>query len=113
MPKKFAIIENDIVVNVAIGENPIAENWIHSENAKIGDKYENGVFVTPTQNEEFLAKSRRSWRDFLLAESDWRIIKDLEITGSINQEWARYRQALRDIPSQSGFPLNVIWPEKP
>ena len=113
MLKKFAIIENDVVVNIAVGDSPIAENWIHSESAKIGDKYENGAFITPAQNEEFLAKSRRGWRDFLLSESDWRIVKDLETTGIINQEWATYRQALRDIPSQAGFPLDVVWPEKP
>jgi len=27
--------------------------------------------------------------------------------------WAQYRQALRDIPQQDGFPENVIWPTKP
>lgn len=28
-------------------------------------------------------------------------------------EWATYRQALRDLPQQEGFPLNVIWPSEP
>lgn len=27
--------------------------------------------------------------------------------------WATYRQALRDIPSQDGFPYSVMWPTKP
>lgn len=29
------------------------------------------------------------------------------------QEWLDYRQALRDIPQQEGFPVNVVWPVKP
>ena len=29
------------------------------------------------------------------------------------QRWLDYRQALRDIPQQKGFPFDVVWPEKP
>lgn len=43
----YAIIENDIVVNVAVSESPLADNWIASEVAAIGDTYENGQFRKP------------------------------------------------------------------
>ena len=32
---------------------------------------------------------------------------------SVPQAWRDYRQALRDIPAQSGFPFNVVWPSVP
>ena len=44
---KYAIIENGVVVNVAVAEAPLAENWIASESAAIGDTYEGGNFVRP------------------------------------------------------------------
>lgn len=31
----------------------------------------------------------------------------------IDSDWAKYRQALRDLPEQSGFPFNITWPEAP
>ena len=31
----------------------------------------------------------------------------------LSGEWAAYRQALRDLPEQQGFPFNIEWPEAP
>ena len=50
----------------------------------------------------------RAQRDALLAASDYMALAD-----RITDEWRTYRQALRDIPAQSGFPTNVTWPTKP
>jgi hypothetical protein len=55
------------------------------------------------------AKSVRASRDQKLAETDWRFRSD--ITPSL--AWKNYCQALRDVPSQEGFPWNIIWPELP
>jgi hypothetical protein len=44
---KYAIIENNIVVNVALSDAALADNWIASETAAIGDHYENGGFIKP------------------------------------------------------------------
>jgi hypothetical protein len=46
-----------------------------------------------------------------LRDSDWTQGKD--IADEISQPWAEYRQILRDIPTQSGFPWHVIWPNSP
>lgn len=43
----YAIIENGVVVNVAVAEQPLADGWVQSETAAIGDRYENGQFVKP------------------------------------------------------------------
>ena len=51
----------------------------------------------------------RGTRNSLLAETDWMALSD----NTMSQEWADYRQALRDITSQEGFPYHVTWPTKP
>jgi hypothetical protein len=55
----------------------------------------------------------RSRRDGLLQESDWVVIKSYERGENIPAEWELYRQALRDITAQAGFPYSVEWPTKP
>ena len=59
------------------------------------------------------AKNVRVMRDAKLAESDWRVIKALESNTPQDFEWASYRQALRDIPTQAGFPWTIVWPVQP
>lgn len=60
---------------------------------------------------EVEASKVRSVRNKLLANCDWTQGKDIPDTTSI--PWATYRQELRDVPSQAGFPYNVIWPTTP
>lgn len=52
----------------------------------------------------------RTQRDRLLFESDWVATKSLETNKPVPQNYAVYRQALRDITLQTGFPYNVTWP---
>ena len=55
------------------------------------------------------AKAVRDQRGELLAETDWMALSD----STMSAEWATYRQALRDITTQEGFPYAVEWPTKP
>ena len=52
----------------------------------------------------------RAQRDRLLTACDWTQVSDAPVDSSA---WATYRQSLRDVPSQNGFPHEVTWPEKP
>jgi hypothetical protein len=54
-----------------------------------------------------------SQRFNLLAESDWTQIPNNPLTTEKQAAWATYRQELRDITQQSGYPLNVVWPVAP
>jgi len=54
--------------------------------------------------------SARSERDGLLLTSDWTQVDDSPVDKSA---WVIYRQLLRDIPSQEGFPNTITWPTKP
>ena len=51
----------------------------------------------------------RNKRDQLLAETDWMALSDV----TMPTEMQSYRQALRDITGQAGFPYSVTWPTKP
>ena len=59
------------------------------------------------------ASSVRAERNRRLADTDWMVVKVLEAGQPQDFSVATYRQELRDIPSQSGFPWDIIWPEAP
>ena len=54
-------------------------------------------------------EEQRTERDALLAETDWWAVSDRTMT----QAETDYRQALRDVPQQEGFPIDITWPTKP
>jgi len=56
------------------------------------------------------AKSVRASRTEKLKDSDWTQIAD---STADKAAWATYRQALRDITGQAGFPWTMTWPESP
>jgi hypothetical protein len=62
------------------------------------------------QRNDGKASEARIVRNEKLAESDWTQLSDSNVDKSA---WATYRQELRDIPSQPGFPLEVVWPTQP
>jgi hypothetical protein len=59
------------------------------------------------------AKAVRAQRDRLIAETDWIVIKNLELNQNVPGIWEVYRQNLRDVPAQAGFPHDITWPVKP
>ena len=69
---------------------------------------ENG-FVRVPKSADDLAAEIRAERGLRLSETDWMALSDNTMT----PEWASYRQALRDITSQGGFPYTIEWPTKP
>lgn len=57
------------------------------------------------------AREIREQRNALLAQCDWTQLDDSP--GQNKLAWATYRQALRDVPQQVGFPLDIQWPVEP
>lgn len=76
---------------------------------KIKSKGKIAAYVPPPI--EVFESEVRFKRDSLLKETDWTQLPD--VPEETKLLWAEYRQALRDVPEQSGFPYDVIWPEKP
>jgi hypothetical protein len=55
----------------------------------------------------------RMVREGLIQASDYIVLMYTEKGADVPQNWVDYRQALRDVPEQSGFPTDVIWPTHP
>ena len=71
------------------------------------------VYEAERQSLEYLEQEKsyiRELRTKLLSETDWTQVPDAPVDQTA---WRTYRQALRDIPSQEGFPTNIVWPIKP
>ena len=81
------------------------------------DQVVDGVTTTAAEQEDAYkaqkdaeqARNVRVTRDQKLASTDWRFRSDM----TPSQEWIDYCQALRDVPSQEGFPWNITWPVEP
>jgi len=94
-------------------------NWVEGyvEVDMFADTTEDGVTTTKAEHEAvYLAKleadkaaAERTKRDSLLAATDWTASTDITMTA----EMTTYRQALRDVPSQAGFPDTIDWPTSP
>lgn len=68
------------------------------------------AYVDPPVDPAALTAEARNKRNALLTESDWTQVADAPVDQAA---WATYRQALRDITAQAGFPTDVVWPIEP
>ena len=94
-------------------------NWVESytETDMFADTTEDGVTTTKAEHETAYqarldataAANVRTTRDAKLAETDWTGMSDVTMATNM----ATYRQALRDITGQEGFPNEVTWPVEP
>ena len=75
------------------------------------DVIEPPAIATSITTQEELAAAVRADRNSRLASSDWTQLRD--VPDSIAVAWQPYRQALREVTTQAGFPEAVTWPEVP
>lgn len=93
------------------------EYYIKDKEIKTLPLKPNGEFVFNTELETWVGDDQaqtkiiKLQRDALLSSTDWTQLPDVPET--LKVKWQNYRQALRDIPEQEGFPWNIIWPTKP
>lgn len=59
------------------------------------------------------AQAVKADRDRMLASTDWIVTKNTEEGTPVPQAWKDFRQALRDVPTQAGFPFSIQWPQPP
>ena len=87
-------------------------------------KVVNGVYIdlTPEEEAELVARAEaadldmtmvRSQRDSLLRSTDWTQLGDAPLGDHTAEEWATYRQALRDLLAAYSRVSEVVWPEDP
>jgi len=115
---EYKVVSRNGVVQDANG------NWVEAyvERDMFSDyTTEEGVTVTKAEQEqaytarknEEAATAVRAERDKLIASCDWMAIKAFEGGTTVSAEWATYRQALRDVSAQAGFPNDITWPTQP
>lgn len=105
---KQAIFEAE---RIAFGAEPCegkTEFW-----AQYGVDYTETEDPVHTHTEDEIAASVRERRDRLIAETDFLLMPDYPISPDDIAAVKAYRQALRDVPQQEGFPIDVKWPESP
>lgn len=100
---------------------PEAAVWCNSH----GDRYitelekgENGkrqfqIVAVPEPTTEEIAAQVRAKRDALLAETDFLMMPDYPLGEEDATALKTYRQELRDVPTQDGFPTEITWPDLP
>ena len=107
----------DIPSDVVVVSDEIYNQMIIGTNGKtiIGDENGQPIKIDIDPNEgltiEQIAQRERYQRDKLLSSSDWTDLSHSPLLG--NQAWLDYRQALRDVPAQAGFPETIEWPTEP
>jgi hypothetical protein len=79
---------------------------------------EDGTVITAAEQEAAYKARRdaeqaeyvRNERNNIIAKTDWTQLADSPVDKTV---WAEYRQALRDVPTQAGFPWTIEWPVEP
>lgn len=71
------------------------------------------IIQNPEPDDSMVAKAIRDKRDSLIGETDYYLMPDYPSTPQNLEELKVYRQALRDVPKQKGFPRGVRWPDVP
>ena len=90
---------------------PVFTDTIASETEPAKTAFEHMVEYRARKDAE-QAKAVRESRDDLLAKTDWTQVDDSPISNVVKSQWATYRQALRDVPTQPLFPWIIEWPVK-
>ena len=106
-------ILQDQKVSVVAPSTPPSIDGLVSTITEINPALVDGVWTQQWQSSQ-VSQSKaeenvRRRRTQLLGETDYLALSD----HTLSTEMTTYRQALRDIPSQEGFPFNVTWPTKP
>lgn len=103
----YAEITDGVVSNTILSDTKNEVSWVLCpKGVGIGHLYDGTNFSPP--NVIVTEEQVREERDALLAASDTMALAD-----RITDEWRTYRQALRDVPAQAGFPNSVTWPTEP
>ena len=89
--------------------NPERERCFVGQPVQEGGVWKTHWVIEPIPDSEQAAKVRAD-RNQRLSDCDWTQLADAPVDRAA---WATYRQALRDISKQAGFPWQVVWPEKP
>ena len=96
--------------------DPVEQNCEEATPQFLNGNWTQVWVVTDASQEEIAERTDlkaaevRATRNQRLSSCDWTMLPDAPVD---KQAWAAYRQQLRDITAQPGFPLSIVWPEPP
>ena len=104
--------EHDPLVQTVV-RNAEPHNNETAVDEETGETYETGRWVigytVVNKPQDKAEDAVRNQRNRLLQATDWQALSD----NTMSEAMTTYRQALRDVPDQDGFPFGVVWPTKP
>lgn len=106
------IFEETYPPEAAVWCNSHGDRYI-TELEKDGDKRRFQIVAVPEPTTEEIAAQVRAKRDALLAETDFLMMPDYPLGEEDATALKAYRQGLRDVPTQEGFPTEITWPDFP
>lgn len=106
------IFEETYPPEAAVWCNSHGDRYI-TELEKDGAKRRFQIVAVPEPTTEEIAAQVRAKRDALLAETDFLMMPDYPLGEEDSAALKTYRQELRDVPAQDGFPTEVTWPDLP
>lgn len=92
-----------------------ASNVVEGRPSLIGGVWTQQWVVTDASADQLTERTEAQWgavrtkRNRMLADCDWTQLPDAPVNAT---DWATYRQALRDITTQTD-PFNIVWPQEP
>jgi len=115
-PEAAWMNENNVkIVEFQLPYNPDTQKLISTEVYIENSKVYSSKVVDLTSEEldvhlQQLANQARGQRNMLLSQTDWTALTDTVLSSEVKQQYEVYRQTLRDITLQEGFPKTIVWP---
>jgi len=96
-----------------MGPNPTQSSRTHTFSTSFTDNEDGTVTIVyvPKELDRRLAEfNMRDARNSALTRCDWVMTRAFEEGNPVPANYLAYRQALRDLPAQAGFPYDYVWP---
>lgn len=107
------IFEGEYPPEAAIWCNQSGKYYIDEMAVAEGEKRRFRIVEIEPPLPSEMAKFARQQRDYLISQTDYLLAADYPIDADKLAEIKLYRQALRDVPEQEGFPTSINWPVAP
>lgn len=113
-------LSNELLINYGVylvkqTDPPVVDSKTHkvTQQVELIDSNWTQTWQIQALPEETASKNVRAERNLRLADCDWTQLTDSPFDQDGKLAWQLYRESLRMVPEQSGFPWNVDWPVKP
>lgn len=106
------VFEGEYPPEAAVWCNEHGDRYI-DEIEPVGGVQRFQIVAVPEPTDEEIASRVRAERDRKVAATDYLAMPDYPLSDEDRVQVFAYRQALRDLPTQEGFPREVVWPNEP